>query len=138
MPELVVDASIAGGWFIRDETSEYADATLRMVTDHGAHVPSLWLCEVANLLAVAERRERATADVVTAALRYLAALDVVVDVPRGLAGSPALTYLAREHGLTAYDAAYLELAMRTRSMLATRDGDLRRAAQRAGVPLFSP
>jgi predicted nucleic acid-binding protein len=43
--------------------------------------------------------------------------------------------LARTHHLSAYDAAYLELAIREGLPLATLDDDLRRAAARAGVVL---
>jgi predicted nucleic acid-binding protein len=50
---------------------------------------------------------------------------------------PRLSRLARDHGLTAYDASYLDLALRTGSVLATRDAELQRAAPQAGVTLFA-
>ena len=41
--------------------------------------------------------------------------------------------LAERHALTVYDACYLELALRTGLQLATRDRQLRNAAEQAGV-----
>lgn len=137
MADLVVDASVAGAWFIEDEASELADAALDIAASRGALVSGLWPYEMANLLAIAERRGRATADQVSTALEFLSALPVKVALPNGLGGLGALTVLAREHRLTAYDASYLELAMRTSADLATHDAALRQAAKRVGVPLFS-
>ena len=136
MPGLVVDASVAGCWFIGDEASAYADAALAVVADTGARVPGLWPYEIANMLAVAERRARATAADVSRALSLLAALPLAIDAPRSVGSLPSLMRVARDHGLTAYDASYLELAGRTGSMLATRDRALRGAATQAGVLLF--
>lgn len=137
MPGLVVDASVAGGWFIGDEVSELADAALDFVVESGALVPGLWPYEIANMLVVAERRQRATTDEVSEALRFLGGLRLSVDSAHVPDVLPTLALLAREHRLTAYDASYLELAIRTRSVLATHDTALRRAAARAAVPLFT-
>ena len=41
--------------------------------------------------------------------------------------------LARDDGLTIYDAAYLELALRQGGAIATKDTDLLAAAQRRGM-----
>ena len=133
---LVIDASVSGGWLFGDEISTYSDAVLATVTATSALAPSLWPYEIANILALAERRGRVTHEDVSQASRWLDALrvEIVPGPPRGALS--ALTHLAREHGLSAYDASYLELAIRSRSMLATLDQALRDAAVRAGVPLF--
>jgi predicted nucleic acid-binding protein len=136
VPDLVVDASVSGGWFIGDESSPFTDAALTLVADSGARVPGIWPFEIASMLAVAERHERATAEQVAEALRLLDALPVVIDASHTSRTLPALTRFARDYGLTAYDASYLELALRTGSVLATRDTGLQRAAEQAGVPLF--
>jgi predicted nucleic acid-binding protein len=47
-----------------------------------------------------------------------------------------LVTLARDHRLSAYDAAYLELALRERLPIATTDRALREAATTAGVAHF--
>lgn len=136
MSGIVVDASVSGGWCFGDEATPYTDAALEVVAGSGAVVPTLWLYEIANMLTIAERRGRVTREDVVRVHESMAALPIEVDQPRGVSSLPALTHLARDHGLTAYDAAYLELALRTRSTLATRDAALRTAAARAGVTLF--
>jgi predicted nucleic acid-binding protein len=85
-----------------------------------------------------ERRKRSTQAKAAKWLRLLAALPIAVDTQTpGLAFAPILA-LARSHGLTAYDAAYLELAVRLGLPLAARDRRLEKAAQEVGVPLFTP
>jgi predicted nucleic acid-binding protein len=133
---LVVDASVSGGWFIGDEASPLTDAALSAVVRSGATVPVLWSYEMANLLVLAERRGRISRQDVVRVHEALAALPISFDEPSAARGLPSLTRLARDHGLTAYDAAYLELAQRRGSELATRDSALREAARRAGVPVF--
>jgi len=46
--------------------------------------------------------------------------------------------LAREHGLTIYDASYLDLAMRLDLPLATQDTSLAKTAKKCKVPAFEP
>lgn len=135
-PGLVIDASVSGGWLFGDEVSAYADAVLSTVTDTGAMAPCLWPYEIANMLAQAERRGRMTVDEVSQAARWIEALRVEVEPAHPTRALPVLTRTAREHGLSAYDASYLDLAVRTRSSLATLDATLRQAAARAGVPIF--
>lgn len=52
-----------------------------------------------------------------------------------LAGSISL---ARKHGLTVYDASYLELALATNATLATFDQRLHLAAHACNVPVLGP
>ena len=134
---LVIDASVVGSWFFRDEVSSLADAALRAASDGGVAVPSVWPYEVANMFATAERRGRIDAEDVATALMAIRALPVDVHQPHAARALPGLVLVAREYRLTAYAAAYLELATRTRSALATLDSALGQAATRAGVPLLS-
>jgi predicted nucleic acid-binding protein len=91
---------------------------------------------MANGLLIAERRKRATQADVTEALHVVLSLPIEIDrdttcrVPGETAG------LARQYGLTIYDAAYLELAMRLGATLATSDTALARAAKKAGVAVL--
>lgn len=118
-------------WFFEDQLDGYADAILHLLAKEAATAPALWPLEVVNGLVGAERRGRLSAEDVTNALAMLAELDIAVEeqspIPR------AILTVVREHGLTAYDAAYLELAMRENIPLATNDHDLAKAAKRAGV-----
>ena len=89
---------------------------------------------MANVLVTAERRGRITAADAAGAVDLLERLPIRIDSPHGgtLARCRAV---AREYGLTAYDASYLELAFREGGELATFDERLAEAARRAGVPL---
>ena len=96
-------------------------------------VPALWPLEVGNVLAVAERRRVLTGAEVVRFLGLLASLPILVDGPPHIPDLHLLLALAREHRLSAYDAAYLHLAMRERLPLASRDRRLRAAARAVGV-----
>lgn len=130
----VLDASVTLGWCFGDEENAYAHRVLRRLADDSALVPEIWLLEVANGLLFAERRGRISAADVAQVHGALAALPIEFDdltLERALA---AVLHLARAHRLSAYDAAYLELAMRQGLPLATQDGALRAAAENVQVP----
>lgn len=131
----VLDASVAAAWCFEDETSSFTEGVLDDVVRHGALVPALWTFEMANVLAMAERRGRIDEARVSKFLSALLALPLHVDRTEPSSLMPALVRVARAQQLSAYDAAYLELAMRTGSPLATQDASLRSAAERVGVPL---
>jgi predicted nucleic acid-binding protein len=130
----VLDASITACWAFDDE--DHPDARLafeRMRAEEGV-VPSLWWFEVRNILIVNERRRRITESDAASFLLNLSLLRVRVD------RSPdenTVLRLARTHGLSVYDAAYLELAQREGLPLATLDADLRRSALGDGVAIVS-
>jgi len=128
----VVDASVSAAWFLPDEATDYTRAALLATTTGAVWVPTLWLPEMANLLLSAQRRRRITA----AKRRELAeaATALRLQVCHEPLKLLALDTLAAEHALSAYDACYLELALRRRLPLATLDKDLRAAMQRCGVP----
>jgi len=131
---LVIDCSVAIAWLMPDEEDGVADEAIRAVIANGADVPGLFFSEVANVLLVNQRRGR-----LPSALSFLA--DVLeLEIRRDAGSSPEAIaqslVLAERHGLTVYDATYLELARRLRAPLATLDTALRRAAVEAGVPLF--
>jgi predicted nucleic acid-binding protein len=135
---LVIDCSVTMAWYFKDEATAYTNAVRAALATGRAAVPALWPLEVANVLLMGERRKRSTQAKATKWLRFLNALPIAVDAPTpGLAFDPILS-LARSHKLTAYDAAYLELAMRLGLPLAARDDALEKAAKAVGVPLFTP
>jgi len=132
----VLDTSVSLAWHFEDEVSEYAEKVLDMLGSDTAIVPSLWPMEVANGLVNGERRRRLDEARLTRAVELCLQLPITVqEVPLDLA-LQAILNLAREQGLTAYDAAYLDLAMRQGLPLATQDDDLRAAAVRVGVSLI--
>jgi len=134
----VLDCSIVLAWYFVDEANSYADSVASSLTNATAVVPTLFHLEVANALVVGERRKRGTEAQAATFLKRIASLPIVVDdetVARAWSDTIAL---ARTHGLSSYDAAYLELAMRESIELATLDAPLRVAALAVGVPTFKP
>ena len=133
----VVDASMAFAWVLPSQASSAAEALLERVDD-GAEVvvPPLWFLEVANGLLVAQRRKTITASERKLALERLSALAPTIDEdnPRDAFGRTSA--LAEQYGLSVYDAAYLELALRRNLPLGTRDRALHSAAERSGIPRF--
>ncbi|TWB19077.1 putative nucleic acid-binding protein [Nitrospirillum amazonense] len=130
----VIDASVAACWAFRDEDHPVATRALERIRTDRAHAPSLWWFEVRNTLIISERRRRLTPEDTAAFLYRLAKLGVMVD--RSPDETAVLT-LARQHRLTVYDAAYLELAQRQALPLATLDHALTEAARAVGLDLIS-
>lgn len=133
---LIIDASIVAAWLFEDEASTVADRALVRVATSGGRVPGIWPFEVANVVAGAERRGRVPPERADRMLAALTALPIEVDDRAPGAALVTLVGVARAHRLTAYDAAYLELAIRAGLPLATLDDALAAAAVRAGVSLF--
>lgn len=129
----VVDASIAVAWCFDDQSSPAVDALLDRVRDAGAIVPSLWHLELANVLLMAEKRGKISGADAAMRLELISTLPVAVDHATAARAWREILTLARTQKLTAYDAAYLELAVRRNCPLATRDKALKDAALRVGV-----
>ena len=131
----VIDPSVALAWLLPDETNARADA-VRVAVENGADawIPAHWWLEIGNGLLMAERRGRITAEQVAQALSLVNSLPVEEDAETA-AQIPVRTFaLARKHGLTIYDAAYLELSQRRGAILATFDDQLLQAAAREKIP----
>lgn len=133
MASCVLDASMAAAWCFADEASEAGWALLDRIADQGALVPSLWHLEMANLLTQAERRGRIDRATAGAMAETLMELPISVDAETPARALGIVRHLAGAEGLSSYDAAYLELAIRTALPLASRDKALLDAARRAGL-----
>jgi predicted nucleic acid-binding protein len=132
----VLDASVTAAWCFCNEASARSAALLECLRLGQAVVPGLWQIETANMLLQAERRRRITADECAFLVEFMAALPIEIDTESdGRAHGPILN-LASRHSLTAYDATYLDVALRRSLPLATRDSELANAARKAGVPLI--
>ncbi|MFY3137423.1 type II toxin-antitoxin system VapC family toxin [Achromobacter xylosoxidans] len=136
---LVPDASVALAWLLdRVDIHESLLARHLLEVAHGSHntVPPIWRVEVANGVLRAERSQRISDRQVFAFNQLLDTLPITAD-PTDAASSISRTcQLARAHGLTAYDASYLELSIRRRACLATFDRKLADAARASGVTVF--
>lgn len=131
----VLDASVTLAWAFEDERSPLSARILARLADDDAAVPGIWPLEIANGLLTAERRGRLTRGDTAHFLALLDALFIELDDRGGPRVFSDTMPLARDYGVSAYDAAYLELAVRTGSPLATVDDALRTAAAAAGVSL---
>lgn len=134
----VLDCSLTAAWFFEDEADAYAQAVEDSLASVAAIVPALWPLEVANALLMGERRKRATEAKVTTFLGLLQDLPIAIDDETAGHAWHETIHLARTHQLSAYDAAYLELAVRRRLPLASLDGPLKAAAKAVGVLTFTP
>jgi predicted nucleic acid-binding protein len=130
----VVDASIALAWYLPGEASATAEAAFARLRDTEAVAPFLWWFEVRNALMISERRKRITPAQTVQILTRLGELPLRLDVAPD---SETVMALARTHGLTVYDAGYLELALRLVVPLATLDRALIAAAPAAGIELLT-
>ena len=118
-------------WFLDDKTDSRAEIAQSRLTKDKALVPHLWHLEVRNCLIVAERRGHISAERVTECLEALKWLPIQTDAELNLT---AAFSLAQTHGLSFYDAVYLELAKRQGAALASLDAALVRAAAAEGIP----
>lgn len=123
-------------WCFEDEATEFTDSLLEGLAQGSAKVPSIWPLEIANVLAISERRGRTNQAKITQFLRLLSSLPITVDAKTGEKAFTDVLTLARTHKLTSYDAAYLELALREGLALATLDEELKRVANKLGVTIL--
>jgi predicted nucleic acid-binding protein len=132
----VIDNSVVMAWCFEDEASAYADAVLESLEDGEAVVPAIWPLEAGNVLLVAERRRRLDKAGAVRFLELVTGLPLTVEQESPERMLTDILALAREQRLSAYDASYLDLAMRRGLPIATQDKALRKAAGKCGVPIF--
>ena len=135
MANLVVDASVAAAWCFSDENSIYSNAVLKSLAGITPFAPRLWAYEIRNSVLMGLRRTRISqqhADLFISSLQKLN-FQLVDPVSYDI-----IFNLAQAYGLTMYDAAYLDLALREGAQLASLDAALRKAAVKAGVLIFDP
>jgi predicted nucleic acid-binding protein len=130
----VIDASTALAAVLPDEDSAFARAAVAAALDDDLVVPALWMYEIQNGLIMAVRRNRIDIASANDALAALRALRAELKAPQGLGQE---FRLGRAHALTAYDAAYLAVALGMGARLATNDKRLRGVAENLGVALFT-
>ena len=136
MSRFVLDASVTICWCFENQASKYSEAIFEMLAGGDeASVPFIWPLEVANVLVTAERRKDLKPAHVTSFAEELSAWPIQVDALGLDRVFQQILSTARLYRLSAYDAAYLELAIREGLPLATTDKDLRKAASAAGVKI---
>ncbi len=130
MTAIVIDNSVFLSWCLGDEDDPTATQAMQRVAEEGGVAPRIWWYELRNALLMNERRGRLSLQQVSDTLDDSLELGIAIDDEHD--GSLLLD-LARGHGLTAYDAAYLEVAVRHSLPLATLDQRLRVAGEAVGI-----
>ena len=133
---LILDASLTLAWYFEDECTPATEELLERVARTGAVVPPLWRLEVVNGFQSGIRRKRIDVAYRDASLADLKQLPIAIDADTDAHIWTTTLWLSDRYELTIYDACYLELAQRRNLPLATRDQQLRQAAQSLGIPLL--
>lgn len=133
MIRYVLDASCVGPLVIPDEAENLIPVVTGALADESCVVPQHWRFEVGNLAPMAVRRKRVDLPTVRANLHDLSQFQVEIDAVSSELAWTRTILLAEHHGLTVYDAAYLELAQRHGLTLLSSDGRLLCAAAGEGV-----
>lgn len=136
---LVLDASMTLAWVLERvdaAESRLAADCLRQVCVIPSLVPELWHLEVINVLCLYERRRMLPPQAANEFLCLLDSLPVETDGALPSMRREAVRQLARRHGLSGYDATYLDLALRQGATLATFDRQLADACRAAGGRVF--
>jgi len=133
---IVVDASVALAWCFPDEASEYADGVLVALEGRTVIVPAVWALEITNAVLVAERRKRVKQQDVRRFVELLGGLTIIEHSQTVADTVRHVLPLARAYNLSAYDAAYLDVAVRQAAPLATLDRALQKAGRSAGLKIF--
>jgi predicted nucleic acid-binding protein len=130
----VIDSSFGAAHSLPDEQNDYVDSFFDGLTDQDVlSVPQLFWYEISNIFRNSVTRKRIEEKDVPAMLLGIENLNLQTDTISGSEYSASIFKLAREYSLTCYDAAYLELAIRTGAVVATLDGDLKEACIKAGL-----
>jgi predicted nucleic acid-binding protein len=136
MAALVIDSSLAASWCFPDERTDYTNAILQAITAPlEAVAPRLWAYEVRNSVLMGLRRKRITQADAVEFPESIRELPIRLADPVSYDG---VFSLAERHGLTVYDAAYLDLVIREGLPLASLDNALCKAARDSNVALFQP
>lgn len=135
----VLDASVTIRWAFQDGSAAdraYADQVLDSLLSASAVVPALWYTETIHVLRCAEDDKKLGESALTGFVYRLGQLPINLDAASPAGVQLAVAAISREYKLSGYGAQYLELARRRNFPIATLDKDLRKAAKKAGVPVF--
>jgi predicted nucleic acid-binding protein len=132
----VLDSSVTLTWLFQDESTRQSQQLLEQLESQSALVPALWMLEIVNVMALAERKGRIAAAESDEFIDELSKLNIDVESDKTDQVFTDILPLTREHRLTSYDAVYLDLAIRRQLPLATLDESLRKAAKKVGVKVL--
>lgn len=133
MTNIVLDASVIAAWLVPSQSTPSGNAFRMQVAEARFLAPYIFPAECRSLLLRAERRGGLSPAEVDAALDFVARLAISVALPLDRTGHDNVLGLARQEGLSLYDALYLAAALESGARLASRDGSLLAAAARRGL-----
>lgn len=136
MKAFVIDNSVVSGWLLQNQATAYSDAVATLLQTRRAVAPPLLRLEYTNVLRTACKRQRLSAEQAYEMLAMLGELPI--DLDSSVSTGPQLLDLALRHDLTAYDATYLDVALRRGAPIATQDTALANAARAAGLGVVKP
>ncbi|HSX20498.1 MAG TPA: type II toxin-antitoxin system VapC family toxin [Gammaproteobacteria bacterium] len=132
----VLDCSVAAAWCFEDEFTSHAQDIFNLLNTMKAVVPNIWPLEISNVLCMAERHGRISADKCNSFLDIISSLAIELDMGHTSIFNNKIINLTRHHMITAYDAAYLELALRYNVPLASFDKKLCAVAKKEGIKVL--
>jgi len=135
-PTLIIDCSMTMAWCFADESTPETVGIQDRLASEAAVVPAHWFLEVVNVLTIAEKRKRISPDDASQFVHMLSVLDIQVDEEASGRAFDHILPLCRSHGLTSYDAAYLDLVLRRQLPLASLDVALRQAVTSLGMQVL--
>lgn len=134
----VLDCSMTSAWLLVDEVTPYTESVQTSLTSTKALVPGIWPSEIANVLFISLRRKRCSAEDIAIWSNMLCQLPIEMEsTSREMMLNDVLP-LSLKYQLTAYDASYLELALRLRLPIATLDKSLIATAAVLGIDRYDP
>lgn len=133
MKQIVVDASCIGPFLLPDEAENLLPQVIDALESGSAIVPAHWPAEVGSLALSARKRGRIDGDVLAETMTDLGTFDIEIDASSPIQLWSSVMAVAQQHGLSFYDAAYLEIAIRRNLPLLTGDKALARAGDAAGI-----
>jgi predicted nucleic acid-binding protein len=130
---LILDCSVMMAWALSEKEGAWMDRVVQQMLSQGVSVPAMWSLEVVNVALDAVKKGRMTERHFQVLLTEIQSFPITVDRFTHERALSRIAVLAKRHGLTSYDAAYLELAIRQDGVLATLDQSLAKAARAEGI-----
>lgn len=135
MSKFILDCSVYMSWCLNEDTAQASTKILKAITKNEIIVPSLWAYEVANTLAVAVRKKLINVADAHRLINDIQLLPLEFDNPT-IENMSDIFNIANQHHLSAYDAAYVELALRENMPLASFDKDMIKISKKLGIKSF--
>lgn len=133
---IVVDASVVVAWLLGEKSGSSANYLFDAIPDNEAIAPSHWPLEIGNALYAPAKAGKLSPDDFQVIMDDLDHLNIRVQPPIHADEIGPLVQFAVAHGLTTYDAAYVQLALHHQAILVTLDNSMRKAARKLGVALL--